>query len=183
MFKKALCFVVALGCMAISTGCASGGYKLTRKYSQFVNRQHIILRIVLYILTGVVYAVTLLIDAVVFNTIDFWEGRVSQGTYNFDKDGKLYAVTHEFQGESKLRKSTIKITNTKDQKTQEIILKELSTGEVEYYLDGQLKSKAESHKDFAIVSEFDQNGSVVKRMPVDLNRQLLASDASRPQSL
>ena len=40
-------------------GCASGGFKLTRQYARFVNKQQIIIRIVLYILTAVVFLATL----------------------------------------------------------------------------------------------------------------------------
>lgn len=60
---------LAVWSAVLATGCASGGFKLTRQYAQFVNRQQLILRIVLYILTSIVFAATLLIDAVIFNTM------------------------------------------------------------------------------------------------------------------
>ncbi len=73
--------------MAITAGCASGGFKLTRKYASWLNSNNIIIRIILYILTSVVFAVTILIDMVIFNTIDFWEG-IPVATM-FDESGKV----------------------------------------------------------------------------------------------
>src|SRR5688572_8030721 len=98
MQKLSFFFLSSIACftMALTSGCASGGFKLTRQYARWVNSQNIILRIVLYILTFIVFAVTLLIDAVVFNTIDFWEGKVSEGTYDFKDGDKVYQVRHEF---------------------------------------------------------------------------------------
>lgn len=183
MFKKFICFLVSIGMLALTTGCASGGFSLTRKYARFVNGQNIIIRIILYILTGVVFAVTMLIDLVIFNTIDFWEGRVSQGTYHFEKDGMKYAATHEFQEGTKLKKSTILITEVATNKIQKIQLLETPKGEVEFYLDGKLKTKASSISEFPIISQYDDNGTVISRMPVNLKRKLLALAPAKPHGI
>ena len=80
----------ACAIMALTAGCASGGFKLTRQYARWVNSQNIILRIVIYILTSVVFAVTMLIDFVIFNTLDFWNGTVAAGSYEFKDGDKLF---------------------------------------------------------------------------------------------
>ena len=124
------------------TGCASGGYKLTRKYSQFVNKQQIILRVILYILTLPVYGVTLLIDGVIFNTMDFWEGRVSANTYQFEEAGKVYAVEHTIDGRDDLRKTEIKIFNNSNNQSPDsvIVLQEQVGGKIKVMENNQLKA-------------------------------------------
>ena len=150
-FKKALRIFLAatLLCgLGANTGCASGGYKLTRRYATFVNHQNIIIRIVLYILTSIVFVATLLIDAVVFNTIDFWEGRVSANDYSFEKDGKMYLVKHYYLGEKKLRNTEIEIYSKNNglMKAAEksIHLAETETGQVQIFEDGALKETIDS---------------------------------------
>lgn len=113
--------------------CASGGFKLTRQYAGWVNSQNLILRIILYILTSVVFAVTLVIDAVIFNTMDFWNGRVSQGTYEFEKDGKKYIVTHSYHGQG-LRQSAIQVSHL--DKTELILIKETAQNTIELWQNG-----------------------------------------------
>lgn len=139
-FKLLLAALIGLMGLA-HTGCASGGYKLTRKYSQFVNKQNIILRIILYIVTVPVYGITLLVDAVVFNTMDFWGGRVSSNIYHFEDGGKLYAVKHSFEGDDKLRKTEIKVLDkTNKQKVESIVvLEEQAGGKIRVTENGKLK--------------------------------------------
>lgn len=151
------CFV-----MCFTSACASGGFKWTRKYAGFVNSQNIILRIVLYLLTGIVFAVTLLVDMVIFNTMDFWEGRVSAGSYNFKEGEKTFVVKHEFQGDSKLRKSTIKVMDKKNNLIQEVVLNETSSNEIEMFVDGKLRSRVNGIKELPVASIFDENGKLVK---------------------
>ncbi len=151
----------ACALMAITSGCASGGFKLTRQYAGFVNKQILIIRIVLYILTGVVFAVTLLVDAVIFNTMDFWEGRVSQGTYEFTKDGKEFHVKHEvIQGDFK--RSTIQVFEKSKVLAQTVVLQETPGGEVEMFVDGKLRSRVSDISSFPVASIFDSNGRLVK---------------------
>src|SRR5688572_22802984 len=116
-------FGIWVGIVGGLAGCASGGFKLTRQYAGFVNRQNLILRIIIYIFTGIVFAVTLLIDFVIFNTIDFWEGRVSQGDFEFSKDGKVYLVHHRLD-DAGLRSSRIKILDSDKKQLQEVFLQE-----------------------------------------------------------
>jgi hypothetical protein len=121
--------------------CASGGFKLTRQYAGWVNSQNLILRIILYILTSVVFAVTLLIDAVIFNTMDFWNGRVSQGTYEFEKEGKKYVVTHSYH-EQGLRQSIIQVSHS--DKTEVILIKETAKSTIELWQNGTLTGQVEN---------------------------------------
>jgi Domain of unknown function (DUF3332) len=125
--------------LAFTTGCASGGYKLTRQYSGWVNRNNVVIRVVLYILTLPVYAVTLLIDTVIFNTMDFWDGRVSQGTYKFEKDGQMYVVQHSLDEKSGLRQSRIEIASN-TAKTQVVLINETPAREIELRVDGVLRN-------------------------------------------
>ena len=170
-----LSIIVAFSFLGFSTGCASGGYKITRGFSRWVNKQHIIIRIVLYIFLMPVWGITLLIDAVVFNTMDFWQGRVSQGTYNFEENGKQYWVKHELQEGTQLKKSTIRVMDLAEQKVREIIVKENRDHTVEVYLDGKLRRKASGVKGFALISDFDEAGLLTKKIPVDLKRNTFAT--------
>ena len=139
--------------LVMTTGCASGGYKLTRTYSSWVNSQQVILRVILYILTLPVFAVTLLIDGVVFNTMDFWNGQVSSGSYKFEKDQNIYFVKHEVLPNN-LKRSTIKIQSGASGAVREIVLQELVSGEVEMYSDGVLQARVgETPSDF-VVAQF-----------------------------
>ena len=109
--KPLLCVTALSVAMLATAGCASGGFKLTREYARWVNSKNIILRIILYILTAVVFAVTMLIDLVVFNTMDFWNGTVSQGDYKFKGEeasrtnDRIYRGRSEKGNEKKTRKA------------------------------------------------------------------------------
>jgi hypothetical protein len=165
--KKMLFSIVTLWSaliMSLTTGCASGGYKLTRSYAGFVNKQNIIIRIVLYILTAVVFAVTLLIDAVVFNTMDFWEGRVSQGTYKFESEDKVYVVAHSYQSGTELKKSHIEVYSAATkQKLQEITLQETKDLKIQVYVDGTLKEEVDHLQAVTKVSHLDLLPKKLKR--------------------
>lgn len=171
----------ACSIMAVTSGCASGGFKLTRKYAGFVNKQNIILRVVLYLLTGVVFAVTLLIDAVVFNTMDFWEGRVSQGTYQFEKGDKSYVVQHEINHNSNLKQSTIEVFDSNKELLQEVVLSETIQGEIELYVDGALRSKVKNISSIPMASIYDVYGSVIGEKVIgleDISKPLIKLAAS-----
>jgi hypothetical protein len=156
-------FSALIACLMLvfSSGCASGGYKLTRQYSRWVNSQHIVLRIILYILTAVVYGVTLLIDAVIFNTIDFWEGRVSDGKFEFKDQDKTYFVHHERLPGSQLKQSTIKIHDSSGQQIQEVVLTENMAGDIEMKVDGKLRTKVREVSAIPVVSHFDKEGHML----------------------
>ncbi|MEN0058493.1 MAG: DUF3332 family protein [Bdellovibrio sp.] len=153
-----------LSCLTISmtTGCASGGFKLTREYARWVNSKNIILRIVLYILTFAVFAITMLIDAVIFNTMDFWEGKVSQGTYDFTEGQRSYHVKHEFQSGTPLKYSTIEVRDENQSLLQTVVLKEMVSGDIELYVDGKLRSRVRDVTSLPVASFFDEKGSLVQ---------------------
>lgn len=163
--------------MSLGTGCASGGFKLTRQYAGFVNKQDLIIRIVLYLLTGIVFAVTLMVDMVLFNTMDFWEGRVSAGDYKFNDGGKTFQVRHEYQPDSNLKKSTILVSDAKGTRLQEVILKETISSEIEMYIDGKLRSRVRNISDMPVAAIY-KDGKFVedKLVPMqELNRGTVAA--------
>jgi hypothetical protein len=139
----------------------SGGFKLTRQYAGWVNSQHLVIRVVLYILTMVVYGVTLLVDAVVFNTQDFWEGRVSAGTYEFKDGAKTYHVRHEHIPGLRLRRSTIRVHDPKQATVQEFVVAETATSDVELYVNGKLRKRAHGVSEAPVISTFDQHGRLI----------------------
>ncbi len=143
---------------ALATGCASGGFKLTRQYARFVNGQNIIVRIVLYILTSIVFAVTMLVDMVIFNTMDFWQGRVSQGTYEFTEKDKLFHVRHEIQPINGLKQSTIHIYDKSKTLLQVVQIKQTAAQKIELFVDGQLRSQVRDIHSLPIATVFDGNG-------------------------
>lgn len=157
LFMKSM---LAWSCLVVgfTTGCASGGFHLTREYARFINSKTLILRIILYIFTSVVFVVTLLIDMVIFNTIDFWEGRVSQGDYEFKKDGKTYHARHEILPGTGLKRSTIKITDSHQALIQEVILSETARGEIDLYVDGQLRTRIKDIHSAPVAFLYDAEG-------------------------
>lgn len=148
--------------MAFNTGCASGGFKLTREYARWVNSKNIILRVILYILTFVVFTVTLIIDAVIFNTMDFWEGRVSQGTIEFKEGHRTFLVKHEFLPGTLRKQSTIDVIDEKNQPTQRVVLTETSSGDVELTVNGQLRARVRDIASLPVASFFGDQGRLIR---------------------
>ena len=165
--------------MAFSTGCASGGYKITRSYAQWVNSKQLIIRIIIYIFTSFVFAITLLIDAVIFNTIDFWQGKVSQGDFQFNEAGKVYHVKHEILPGSGFKRSTIQVKDKAGQALQLIVLSETKSGEIEMSVDGVVRSRVRDITSIPIVAVFDKAGKLVEENPLFLtdldSKQYIAS--------
>jgi hypothetical protein len=163
----------ACAIMALSSGCASGGFKLTRQYATWVNSQQVVLRVILYILTGVVFVVTMLIDLVVFNTMDFWDGRVSAGTYSFEKDGKIFQAKHEFlidpASNLKLKRSTIRVMDSHHSLLQEVVLNETVKGEIEMSVDGKLRARVHGLSELPMATLFNQNGKAIGEHVLLLN--------------
>jgi hypothetical protein len=149
---------VACAIMALTAGCASGGFKLTRQYARWVNSQNIILRIVIYILTSVVFAVTMLIDFVIFNTLDFWNGTVAAGSYEFKDGDKVFQVKHEFLPGTQLRKSTIQVMGSDQKLLQEVVLSETNQGQIEMFVDGKLKTRVDEISKIPMITYFDHQG-------------------------
>ena len=160
--------------LAINTGCASGGFKFTRGYAQWVNSKPLILRIIIYIFTSVVFAITMLIDLVIFNTIDFWDGKVSQGDYEFKSTDKVYQVRHEILPGSGLKRSTIHIQDLNHKSLQDVVLNETASGEIELFVDGKLRAQARNITLLPIVSLFDQKGNLIQENTLLLTNPILA---------
>ena len=160
-FKFVLTLVLSFS-MAVISGCASGGFKLTRSYAQFVNKQNIFLRIILYILTSVVFAVTMLIDMVVFNTMDFWEGRVSAGDYQFAEGEKTYFVQHRILPEGSLKQSKIQVFSSAKKLLQTVELAETKNGEIELRVDGVLRTQVKDISSLPIASFYSAKGSFIE---------------------
>jgi hypothetical protein len=144
--------------MALSTGCASGGFKITRGYAQWVNEKPLILRIIIYIFTTVVFGITLLLDMVIFNSMDFWDGKVSEGKYEFKDQDKVYQVHHEFQPGTRLKKSTIEIQNLDGKLIQTVVLMETPKGEIELSVDGKIRTRVRNITSLPVASFFDEAG-------------------------
>ena len=181
IMSKPLSYLCAfLSCLVFSfaTGCASGGFKLTKKYAGFVNSQNIFLRIILYLLTGIVFAVTLFADFIIFNTMDFWEGKVSAGSYNFKDGEKTFHVQHEYQPDGQLRRSTIRAFDENNVQMQEVVLNETAAGEIEMFVDGKLRTKVHSISELPTASLYDENGKFLKQTTLLLDRTAVTT-ASR----
>lgn len=152
----------AAAMMAVTSGCASGGYSLTRQYARWVNSQNVILRVIIYLLTGVVFAVTILIDVVVFNTMDFWQGKVSQGIYEFSGEGKTFLVEHRVQPETGRKQSVIQVRDGEGRDLQNVIIRELASGQIEMMVDGVRRALVDDVSTLPRVGHFDIHGKMVK---------------------
>lgn len=149
--------------MMFNTGCVSGGWELTRDYSNWINSKKVGLRVVLYLLTSLVFVITMFIDVFINNTVDFWKGKTSDSSTVFHKDGKSIFVQHETNPETQLKKSTIVIKEN-DKLLQTIVLKETANLEIELIVDGALHTKVESiDQAFPLFSSFDKDGKMIEK--------------------
>jgi len=170
LFSFCACAVMAMA----TGGCASGGFKLTRDYARWVNSQNIILRIIIYILTSVVFAVTILIDVVVFNTMDFWQGRVSGGSYDFKDADKTFHVLHEVIPGTQLKRSTITVKSP-NEPLKVIVLNETSKGEVELFIDGQLRTRVSDISSIPMAAIYNEKGTLVEEKALLLTLPVAAA--------
>ena len=161
--------------MVFQTGCVSGGWELTRDYSMWLNSKKVGLRVVLYLLTFVVFLVTILIDVVVNNTADFWRGTISESTAVFYKDGKTFYVQHEIIPDTQLKRSTIQVKD-KDQKLlQTVVLSETEKLEIELRVDGVLRTKVENiDQAFPLLSSFDKDGKMSDKKNIFISSNTVA---------
>ena len=145
--KFVLLPILVVGTSAISlVGCASGGFKLTRQYARFINKQTLIVRVILYILLGVGFAVTLAVDGLIFNTIDFWEGRVSASDHVFENEDHIYHVQHRLQ--DGLRETQIRVSdNDTDLVISRITLRETKNGVIQILEDGVVRAEVSEIQD------------------------------------
>lgn len=167
--KPLLCITALSVALLATAGCASGGFKLTREYARWVNSKNIILRIILYILTAVVFAVTMLIDLVIFNTMDFWNGTVSQGDYHFKGENKTFYVKHEFLPNTLLKRSTIQVKNDKEELIQTVVLSETKSGEIEMFVDGKIRARVKNISSLPVASVYNKAGQFVEDQVLRFN--------------
>ena len=152
---RLLAAVLASG---VVVGCASGGFTTTRSVSKFINSKGIILRIVLYIVLWPVLIITMLADEIVFNTIDFWTGKVSAQNKVFEKNGVRVMVAHSL---TPLHRSVLTIEPKKGDRTV-IELRETATGSVEVYRDGVKRTEVKDIQSaFPMLSLYQDNGKAV----------------------
>lgn len=156
---KSICLLVAVIIGVGTSGCASGGYKLTRQYARFVNSKNILIRIILYIFTSIVFVATIIIDSVVFNTMDFWNGTVSQGTFEDIQGDKKFTAQHSVD-ENNLKRSVITVTTLGGEKLQEVVLQETTDAQIQVWVDGQLNAQIENIHQFPIAKHLGKNGAV-----------------------
>lgn len=149
--------------MIFNTGCVSGGWELTRDYSTWINSKKVGLRVVLYLLTSIVFIVTMFIDVIVNNTIDFWKGTVSDSTQVFHKDGKSFYVQHETLP-GQLKRTTVQIKDAGGKLLQTVVLAETPKQEIELIVDGVLRTKVENiDQAFPLLTSFDRGGKMLEQ--------------------
>lgn len=169
--KRVLVAMLAL-VTAFTTACASGGFRLTRRYAGFVNRQNVVLRVILYVLTLPIFWVTLLIDEVINNTVDFWEGRVAQGTFRFSEGGRIFVARHDID-EAGLKSSHIEVFGADNIKIQDVRLAQVSNSQIEVYVDGVLKHRVSDIHALPQLTTF--NGRTQSTRSLSFDEQRIAS--------
>lgn len=177
LYKKLTLITAAflsVGVTLTTTGCASGGYHLSRSLAGWINKQDLLLRVILYIFVGGAFFFTIIADMIYFNTVDFWSGKVSAGVYEFKEGNKAYVVNHSFEND--LKRTEIQINDLKGKKLQNVILKETKTQEIELYVDGTLKAKVDSIESLPKITTFDTQGNILKHEVVpDINYGKIAA--------
>ncbi|MGE4231838.1 MAG: DUF3332 family protein [Bacteriovoracia bacterium] len=118
-------------------GCAAGNWNLIRKVANWNLKMSILPRVLVYIILVIipVYAVTALLDAVIFNTIEFWTGSaVIRADHKvFEKDGDKVEIVNTVDP---LKKSKITTTH-KDGSIQVVEMIETPRGTIEIFMDGK----------------------------------------------
>ena len=166
----ALITLTAFSSVAL-TGCAAGGFKLTRGLARWNNSKSIVPRILIYIAFGLllpVYIITLLVDFVVMNTIDFWEGTVASQNVNYEEKGVHYAVAHV---RDPLRHTTIRMS-IGDQLKSVVELRELENGKIALSIDGVRRAELNDIRDagaqLTLYREDGKTPSVTRELSADL---------------
>ncbi len=148
MFKKlkltSFVLVALAGTFALQS-CLSGGWKVTRIVAKWNNSMGVLPRILIYIAFFIlqVYTVTALIDSIVFNTIDFWNGTVTGMNKQYKKNGMDVAVSHS---RTPLRQSII-TTSKGDQVISVVQISELASGKIALTINGVLRGEVNSIHD------------------------------------
>jgi hypothetical protein len=143
--RKLISVLLCFSFVAGTSGCATGGYKLTRDWSRFVHGQNIIVRVLMYIIpiAPIGALITTIVDSVFFNLIDFWQGKVTANTLNFTKDNIR-------SGDS----------------MQTLVLSETRQGDIEMTIDGKLQARVQNYLTLPVVQNFDASGKVVSTEPM-----------------
>lgn len=169
--KQLILFLMVLTSSAVQVSCASGGYKFTRKFSQFVNSKNIVLRIILYIVTIPVFGITLAVDTIIFNTLDFWDGKVSANEYSFSEDGKEYVVKHSI--ENNLKRTNINVFEDNKLIASHALV-ETKDNKIQVFNNNDLKYEVENLNGLALLSTFE-NGKLKNK---DLFNKYLGNSKS-----
>lgn len=93
--------------------------------------------------------------------MDFWTGKISQGTYEFKDQQKTFVVKHSLEND--LKRTVIEIKDLDGKKIQEVALKETADHRIEYYVDGTLKAKVDNIDSIPRVTYLDNAGSIIKQ--------------------
>jgi hypothetical protein len=153
---------LACSVMSLTTGCASGGWKLTRQYAGWLNSQPIILRVIIYILGFIIFFVTILVDVVVLNTMDFWEGKVSAGDYHFKDGDRTFFAHHEYMPGTQLKRSSIQVKDNDGKLLQNVVFQETVEHDIELFVDGVLRARGHDMKTMPAVTMFDAKGRMTQ---------------------
>jgi hypothetical protein len=70
-----------------------GGFVLTRKWHGFISGiNNKWLRWIVFLITCIVYGITIWVDAIIFNSIEFWSGSNPMAHSDFDENGQFVKV-------------------------------------------------------------------------------------------
>lgn len=129
------------------SGCAAGNFSLTRSVGRWNRKFTEIPRVLIYIAFVIipVYPIAMLVDLVVTNTIDFWQGGSASAMNNtIYKDGYKIKIAHSADP---LRKSIMQSYDKNEKLVSTVELRETEQHTIEVYLDGVKKSEVNSIED------------------------------------
>jgi len=93
--------------------------------------------------------------------MDFWQGRVSSGTFDFKDADKTYHVLHETLPGTHLKRSTITITSPAEP-IKVIVLNETPAGEIELSIDGRIHTRVRDISSIPMASSYNEKGVLVE---------------------
>jgi Domain of unknown function (DUF3332) len=166
-FLKLVC-AVTIGCFSVTqlSGCAAGGFGLTKSLGKWNGRFSIVPRVLIYLGLFIVqvYTLTLLFDFLLNNTIEFWSGTplVAQNQ-TFEKDGQRVVVQNT---RDPLRKTVITVYDKAGAIQTVNELRETPTGTVEIYVNSEKKAELGSIGD-ALVELKTLDGQRQQYIPVN----------------
>ncbi|MEW6055997.1 MAG: DUF3332 family protein [Bdellovibrionota bacterium] len=162
---RSLCVLLVLGLFGLSfSGCAGGNFNLVRSVAKWNLRMSLLPRVIVYLAFIIipVYPIALLLDAILFNTIEFWTGKpvLTAKNQKFEKDGVTVEIAHFLDP---LRRTVITST-MKDGSRSLTELRETEGKSIEIYVD-QIKRGEVQNIDQAIatVLTFKDDGLSLER--------------------